>query len=230
MKDSELVETISRAGVAIIPSVFDKGSLEAVEGELADRHSRRSRAGIRHALRREAVASLAVDPALLNLAHAVLGDFAFPYRATFFEKTATSNWLVVWHQDRSLPLRRRVDAQGWGPWSVKDGVIYAHAPASALANVLALRVHLDDSERDNGPLRVLPETHHFGVLTDDAIHDFAQQITPFDCIVPKGGVVAMRPLLVHASSKCQSVKPRRVLHIEYAASEIIGDHLEIAIT
>ena len=123
-----------------------------------------------------------------------------------------------------------VDAPGWGPWSVKDGVTYAHAPASALSNVLALRVHLDDSESDNGPLRVLPETHRLGVLTDDAIHDLERRISPVDCMAPKGGVVAMRPLIVHASSKCQNTNSRHVLHIEYAACKLAGDGIEIVIT
>jgi ectoine hydroxylase-related dioxygenase (phytanoyl-CoA dioxygenase family) len=159
-----------------------------------------------------------------------LGEQAFPYRATVFEKTAASNWLVVWHQDTALPLCKRMDVSGWGPWSVKDGVTYAHAPASALARVLALRVHLDDSASDNGPLRVLPRTHMLGVLTDDAIHELVRQVKPVDCLVPKGGVIAMRPLIVHASSKCKSRSPRRVLHIEYAGCESMGDNVRIAIT
>jgi len=38
----------------------------------------------------------------------------------------------------------------------------------------------------------------------------------------------MRPLIVHASSKAQSDRPRRVLHIEYADSPNLGDGLELA--
>jgi len=37
----------------------------------------------------------------------------------------------------------------------------------------------------------------------------------------------MRPLLVHASSKSQLEAPRRVLHIEYAASMMIDTNLEL---
>jgi ectoine hydroxylase-related dioxygenase (phytanoyl-CoA dioxygenase family) len=230
LRHIDFTENVERMGFAIIPSLLTKESLGEVERELADDCSNRGRAGIRHALKRPAVAALAAEPALLNLARSVLGERAFPYRATIFEKTVASNWLVVWHQDTALPLCQRMDAQGWGPWSIKDGVTYAHAPAAALSQVLALRVHLDDSESDNGPLRVLPQTHMLGVLTDDAIHKLAQQIKPEDCVVPKGGIVGMRPLIVHASSKCQSGRPRRVLHVEYAGCESIADNLKIAIT
>ncbi len=38
----------------------------------------------------------------------------------------------------------------------------------------------------------------------------------------------MRPLIVHASSKSRSEKARRVLHIEYAASWVTEDRLELA--
>jgi hypothetical protein len=50
-----------------------------------------------------------------------------------------------------------------------------------------------------------------------------------DCLVGAGGVVAMRPLLLHASSKAESDRPRRVIHIEYADSADMGDGLELAI-
>lgn len=68
-----------------------------------------------------------------------------------------------------------------------------------------------------------------GVLSDDAIHEFAAQVEPTDCIVPQGGVLAMRPLLIHASSKSQSDVLRRVLHIEYSASMTVGEGLELAV-
>ena len=122
-----------------------------------------------------------------------------------------------------MPLEERDDRPGWGPWSVKEGVLYAHAPECALSQVIALRLHLDDSTADTGPLRVIPETHKQGVLTDNAIHELATHTPPITCIVPRGGVLAMRPLLVHASSKSHGDESRRVLHIEYAAGPCLCD-------
>ena len=180
-------------------------------------------------MREPAVATFSRHARLLEIARNVLGDDAIPFRATLFDKSPTSNWLVVWHQDTALPLRERREVPGWGPWSIKDGVNYAHAPASALKQVLALRVHLDYSTPDNGPLRVLPATHTLGVLSDEQLHDLSTKVSPIDCVVPRGGVVAMRPLVVHASSKSRSDRPRRVLHIEYSASASIGEYLELAI-
>ncbi len=164
----------------------------------------------------------------LEIARQVLAAEARPFQATLFDKSPTSNWLVVWHQDSALPLLERHEVLGWGPWSVKEGVIYAHGPATALEQVLALRVHLDESSDRNGLLRVLSGTHLMGVLADDAIEQLASQIAAVDCLVATGGVVATRPLIVHASSKSLIETPRRVLHIEYAARMVMADSLELA--
>src|SRR5437016_1250674 len=190
---------------------------------------RRRRACFLHSFRNPAVAVLARDSRLLGIAKDVLGSEAFAFRATLFDKSPDSNWLVVWHQDTALPLRNKQEAQGWGPWSVKDGIIYAHSPADALSQVLALPVHLDDSTEQNGPLRVLPATHTLGVLTDDEIHQLSTQVSAVNCLVQGGGVVAIKPLIVHGSSKSQSENSRRVLHIEYAASEFTAEGLHLAV-
>ncbi len=222
-------QQIEDRGFAVIPGILKEDRVTLLARNLAMADLRRSRAGVRHALGHAAVASLANDSQLFEIGRSILGASAYPFRATMFEKTTDANWLVVWHQDTALPLRRREETPGWGPWSVKEGVIYAHAPASALSQVLALRVHLDDSTSQNGPLRVLPETHKLGVLSDDAIHELAQDIAPVECCVPRGGIVAMKPLVVHSSSKSQSDCARRVLHIEYAASPAIAGDLELAV-
>jgi ectoine hydroxylase-related dioxygenase (phytanoyl-CoA dioxygenase family) len=221
---------IADRGFAVLPELVVDADVSSVLEALSTPLSLRSRAGIRHALSNPAVSRLASDPRLLGIANGVLGRGAFPFRATLFDKSPVSNWLVVWHQDTALPLRRKVEADGWGPWSAKAGIVYAHAPASALDQILALRLHLDDSAKQNGPLRVLPGTHVLGVLSDAEIREQSERIPAHECLVPRGGVLAMRPLIVHASSKSQSAETRRVLHIEYAASAVTPDGIELAIS
>jgi ectoine hydroxylase-related dioxygenase (phytanoyl-CoA dioxygenase family) len=216
-------------GFAIIPDVISGHEVAQLLAELTQNSLPHSRAGLRHALRHKAVASFARQLCLASLAAEILGPHAIPFRATLFDKSPTSNWLVVWHQDTALPIQHRKDVPGWGPWSVKDGITYAHAPAAALDKIVALRVHLDDSTAENGPLRVLPGTHNVGVLEDDAIHQLSSEVRSVDCVVPLGGVIAMKPLIIHASSKSRSEQPRRVLHIEYACSLELQDDLKLAI-
>jgi ectoine hydroxylase-related dioxygenase (phytanoyl-CoA dioxygenase family) len=227
---SNNVSEIEERGFFILRDTFSLSEMEGLICNIEESGLRRSKAGIRHALQTTGVRDLAHDPRLLTLAAEIVGQEAIPFRATVFDKSPQSNWLVVWHQDTALPIRKRHDAEGWGPWSVKDGITYAHAPASVLVQVLALRVHLDESNADNGPLRVLPGTHVKGILSDDDIERLTEQIPAADCLVPRGGVLAMRPLTVHASSKSHSEAPRRVIHIEYAGCRNFTAGLELAIT
>jgi hypothetical protein len=189
----------------------------------------RSRAGARHLMADPVVRELAHDPRLVETARAGLGGSALPFRATLFEKSGRSNWLVVWHQDTALPLASRFDSAEWGPWSEKGGILYAHAPTWALARVLALRVHLDDSAEENGPLQVIPGSHVLGVLSDDEVFRIAHERKSHACVVKRGGVLAMRPLLIHSSSKSREAAPRRVLHIEYADAFDLAPGIRLAV-
>ena len=93
----------------------------------------KGRAGIRHLMSVPEVTHIASDVRLVEIARRELGGEPFPFRATLFQKSGKANWLVVWHQDTALPLRAPFDALGWGPWSEKAGISYAHAPAWALS-------------------------------------------------------------------------------------------------
>ena len=220
---------ISDRGFSITGSVFGRGEMHRVCQALATADLPRTKAGVRNTLCVPAVRELAENPDLVALAATFIDEQPIPFRATLFDKSALSNWLDAWHQDTALPVRQRIDEGTWGPWSMKGGVLHAIAPASALAMVVALRVHLDDSTPANGPLRVLPGTHAIGVLTNGEIQRMAATFTPVTCVASAGGVVAMRPLVVHASSKASDNEPRRVLHIEYATSVHLGAGIELAV-
>jgi ectoine hydroxylase-related dioxygenase (phytanoyl-CoA dioxygenase family) len=188
-----------------------------------------SRAGARNLMSKPIVAELAFDSRLLQLAADALGTKALPFRATLFEKSVTTNWHVLWHQDRALPMSRRHDSNDWGPWTTKAGVLYALAPAWALERVVALRVHLDASTRDNGPLQVIPNSHKAGVLSPAAIGRVRSSQAADTCMVGRGGILAMRPLLLHSSTKARRAESRRVIHIEYADSLNFGAGVRLCV-
>lgn len=187
------------------------------------------RAGARNLMSNALVAQLACDPRLLQLAAGALGSRVVPFRATLFAKSANANWQVLWHQDRALPLSRRLESHDWGPWSRKAGVLYALAPAWALERVVALRIHLDASTPDNGPLRTISGSHEEGVLSERQIRQLISVRTPHTCLIGRGGVLAMKPLLLHSSTRAQCDGPRRVLHIEYADSLDFGPGLHLCV-
>ena len=145
--------TFASAGYAIEGAVFTHAECETLLESLSVISVQRRRAGIRHLMQLPEVAALASADALLAMTQRILGERAVPFRATLFEKSARANWLVAWHQDRALPIAVPFKSTEWGPWSRKEGITYSHAPAWALSKVVALRVHLDASNADNGLCR-----------------------------------------------------------------------------
>lgn len=166
-----------------------------------------------------AVRALAANCRVRRFATAVLGDQAFAVRAIFFDKVPDANWSLFWHQDNVVAVKERRDVPGFVAWSQKAGVWQVQPPAEILAQMIAVRVHLDDCGPDNGPLRVLPGSHRFGWL-DGEIDDWKSRTAEVVCTVRCGGVVAMCPLTMHASAASKAVEHRRVIHVEYAAADL----------
>lgn len=167
------------------------------------------------------VAQLAQDQRLL----ALTGAATRPVRALFFDKVPGANWHVGWHQDRAIALAERRDVPGWGPWSVKAGVVHVLPPASLLERLITVRLHLDRCDASNGPLRVLPGSHRYGILPADQLRVLRKRIPEVLCTVPLGGALVMVPLLLHASSPAEVPHHRRVLHLEFAPEGILPEGL-----
>jgi hypothetical protein len=127
------------------------------------------------------VARVVGDRRLMEIAREWAGGEAAPFRATLFEKTSLTNWLIPWHQDTALPMVERVEREGWGPWSEKAGVTYAHAPAGALSEVIALRLHRLESHFDR--------RRRFPVRT---LSSYLQDTTPA-CLLREGRWLQPRP-------------------------------------
>jgi ectoine hydroxylase-related dioxygenase (phytanoyl-CoA dioxygenase family) len=85
--------------------------------------------------------------------------------------------------------------------------------------MLAIRIHLDDCNADNGPLRVVPGSHKHGFLSDRPIQDWPKS-GAVTCVASRGDAILMRPLLLHGSSPATVPGSRRVIHLEFAAEEL----------
>ena len=208
------VQSIEESGFAVVPQCLSEQVVEDLCSHLESaRHAQRNLLDV------PVVRELAVSEPIKELIVAILGKECFAVRGILFNKTPTSNWKVVWHQDRTIAVRERKDVAHFGPWSTKAGVPHVHPPASVMDKMLALRLHLDESHASNGPLRVIPGSHKAGCISSDEIAAWKERPSVI-CTVPKGGAILMRPLLVHASSSCSKPEPRRVIHLEFAASAL----------
>ncbi len=143
-------------------------------------------------------------------------------RGILFDKTADANWKVPWHQDLTIAVQEQHDVPGFGPWSVKAGIAHVQPPMELLERMVTLRLHLDDCDAANGPLRVLPRTHKCGRLEAASIAQERESIPEIVCTALRGAALLMKPLLLHASSACKSPRHRRVVHLEWSANELPG--------
>jgi ectoine hydroxylase-related dioxygenase (phytanoyl-CoA dioxygenase family) len=207
---------LKRDGFAILTDVIPASRADELAEALAGLGAGY---GMRNLLRScPAIAALAED--LKSLVAPVLGMDAFAARGIFFDKLPGANWEVGWHQDLSIAVAERLDAPGYGGWSVKRGVPHVQPPVEVLKRMLTVRLHLDDCGADNGPLRVLRGSHACGRLTDEQTERWEQTGEVVRCLVPKGGALLMRPLLLHASAPAENPRHRRVIHLEYAAEPL----------
>jgi hypothetical protein len=201
----------------------DCDRLLAAFADWAQAHGQPTGAGVRNLLRElPAVAEVAASEPVRHLIEAVLGPAAFPVRALWFDKTAEANWKVPWHQDLAIAVAERREVPGFTGWSMKDGVPHVHPPAETLEGMFTVRLHLDACGPENGPLRVLPGSHRGGRLEAVDIAHWREHNAAVECVVPRGGALLLRPLLLHASSAALRPGHRRVLHLEFAAAELPG--------
>ena len=210
------VQSVEENGFAIVPRCLSEQVMDDLGSHFDDsKHAQRNLLDV------PIVRELAVSKPLKQLAATVLGNECFVVRGIFFNKTPNTNWKVVWHQDKTIAVRERKEVSDFGPWSVKQGVHHVQPPAAVMSGLIAIRLHLDESGENNGPLRVIPGSHLGGYLSGSEI-DAWRGTSSVICTVQRGGAILMRPLLLHASSSSSIALPRRVLHLEFAAYDLPG--------
>jgi ectoine hydroxylase-related dioxygenase (phytanoyl-CoA dioxygenase family) len=220
---SSFSAAVRDAGWAVTPPVVPTDVLDAISSEiviLGDTDA--GRGGLRNLLDVPGVRALARSAPVRSVAEAILGPGCFTVRGLLFDKTPGANWRVAWHQDVMIAVRDRREVEGFEPWSEKAGVIHVQPPVEVLERMLAVRVHLDECGPGDGPVRVLPGSHRAGRLGPSHIDEWKARAAPVACLARRGGILAFRPLLLHASSPAESPSHRRVVHLEFAAGRLPG--------
>lgn len=145
---------------------------------------------------------------------------ARPVRVLAFDKTAQNNWNLGWHQDRVIAVKQRRDVEGFGTWTVKNGVPHVEAPDMLLRQMAFLRLHLDDTPAENGALKIIPGSAEHGKLTDAATGALVKVGPVVVCDAHVGDILAVKALTLHASEPSRVPNHRRVLHVDYCALDL----------
>ncbi|WP_310482505.1 phytanoyl-CoA dioxygenase family protein [Chamaesiphon sp. VAR_48_metabat_403] len=219
-----LTREIELSGFSILDTYVDLNSLASLP-EVIDRLIQDitaldfppTQAGIRNLLELlPSIRTLAQSQEIQSLVEPILGNRAQVVRGIFFDKQPHANWKVPWHQDLTIAVKNRLEVPGFHPWSVKAGIHHVQPPVAILEQMLTVRIHLDLTDESNGALKVIPGSHTQGRLTAPDIERWKQSLA-ISCNCQAGGILLMRPLLLHASSIAIAPSHRRVIHLEYAS-------------
>lgn len=156
-----------------------------------------------------------------GIARELFNKPAFAVRALLLDKSARGNWALGWHQDRTIAVAERIDAPGFGPWSVKRGQLHVQPPQSVIEAMVTLRIHVDRVDADNAPLRVVEGSHRLGRLSDAEVIEAVARLPHLTNLAEPGDVWGYRTPIIHASA-ATSVARRRVLQIDYACEPLPG--------
>lgn len=148
----------------------------------------------------------------------LFGADYFIVKSIYFDKPPSSNWSVAWHQDLTISVDKKMAIEGFGPWTVKQNQFAVQPPLPLLESNYTIRIHLDDTDENNGALQVIPGSHAIGVCRPETINRGNTSIKT--CNIPAGGIMIMRPLLLHASGRTVNEQRRRVLHIEFSNQQL----------
>ncbi len=179
----------------------------------------------------EVCARLVRLPALLGLAEELLGEQVYVYQFKINLKQPGEGAAWPWHQDFAF-------------WSREDGM-----PADRAINIAVL---LDEVHEGNGPLRVIPGSHRFGLVDspageapghgagdwrkhvsadlehtvpDETAEELARNLGTELVVGPAGALYAFHPSIVHCSSNNLSADRRALLLVTYNAVSNAPRHL-----
>lgn len=167
---------------------------------------------IRQFLEEVPVADLIFNENLKIIVHEIFGNNYFLVKSIYFDKPEQSNWFVSFHQDLTISVDKKVELENFGPWTTKQNQFAVQPPVKFLENIFTIRVHLDDTSVENGALKILPGSHTNGIRR---IENMSKTIPEEICNVKAGGIMIMKPLLFHSSSRSSLNKKRRVIHLEF---------------
>jgi len=152
------------------------------------------------------VLEIAADPEILDLVETLVGPNIDVFGTKFFPKLPGGGTSTHWHQDNFY----------FGTQSEQ---------------IVSCAIYYDDSDRENGCLRVLPGSHRLGKIVEHKpnpkTHGSWTEVDEahaVDLIVPAGTVILFSANLLHGSSDNYSTRRRYSTAWHYLPGELHLEH------
>jgi ectoine hydroxylase-related dioxygenase (phytanoyl-CoA dioxygenase family) len=178
-----------------------------------------------------AISPLVFNNRLRDIINQFFGPDYFLVKSIYFDKPEQSNWFVAYHQDLTISVQEKKQVTGFDQWTIKNNQFAVQPPVALLENIFTIRIHLDDTDENNGALKIVPGSHRKGIYRPETIDWNTER--EVICKVHSGGIMIMQPLLLHASNRTTNNNKRRVIHLEFSNQLLPGglqwaEHLHLS--
>ena len=212
-------EKLKEDGYINIPNIYSNTEVKKMLDIISNSSSEQVFGEREYLIKRPSLVEAILSP---NLTNKLSNFFTEPYfiiKSIYFDKPPTANWVVNWHQDLTINLDTKSNVEGFPNTRKLKERIVSRPSINMLENIVTARIHLDDCTKENGALRLIKGSHHKGVI-DISTWLKEKEGTEVICEVPAGGILFMKPLVLHSSKRTENEKNRRVLHIEFCSMEL----------
>ncbi len=219
---------LQEEGFAIIDNVFSEAEVTAIIETInnidtsgtAFRKTRELFAIRRFVKEVPGIGAFIFTSRLRTIIDQLFGPGYFLVKSIYFDKPEQSNWFVAYHQDLTISVDLKKQVAGFDQWTVRNDQFAVQPPVTLLENIFTIRIHLDETDENNGALKIVPGSHRKGIYRPETI-DWSREKEEV-CEVPRGGIMIMQPLLLHASNRTVNNNKRRVIHLEFSNQLLPG--------
>lgn len=212
------IENLQQLGYSILENIYIEEETNQILQFISDKELDKQ-FGVRYFLmNNEELAPLIFTSKLKSLIQKISPN-AFVVKSIYFDKPPNANWIVNWHQDITINVTGESDNPEYTKWRKTKKRTAVRSPSDILEKMFTIRIHLDDCSEKNGALRIIPKSHLQGVIQMKNITT-AIKATEKICKVKKGGILLMKPMVLHSSKRVENEMNRRIIHIEFSSNEL----------
>ena len=207
-----MINDLETLGFSIIENVYTEVEIRDIL-RLVESQNLSGQFGVREFLLRHSVLqNIVFNKNLKHIISRIAPTCNKSIKSIYFGKPPTSNWIINWHQDLTINLANRAEIVGYKNWRELPDRVVVQPNRELLENIFTIRIHLDDCTEKNGALRIIDKSHLKGIIR---INEWNREEKETICEVPCGGVLLMKPLLIHSSRRTENDLNRRVIHMEF---------------
>ena len=151
-----------------------------------------------------------------------LGEGYSLIRSAYFDNRVSKPEKTVWRQRRRLTFPVKIEGADYSNWQLEGDFFSAEPPARIMQDMVIVRIHLDDSDQNNGELKIFKGSHS-QILDHSAIKVITENGLPSNCGILAGGIQILKPFILQSETKRSRSKKNRIIELTFSSSDLPGE-------